>query len=99
MSDIKFGYTDEFRRFASNYYDVDRMIEWLERPLSPGWERWRCLGCGAALDVTHEMSRKVPATCCGACGYALMRPLAEWKEDELTNFERGHMNPMEKPRG
>ena len=79
MSENEFGYNEEFRAFASDYYDVDEAIKWLRRPVPDGYRRWRCLGCGYAMDVkTPEGDDIAPATCCGACGYCLNRPIEEF---------------------
>lgn len=80
MSDPKHGYTDDFRAFASGYYDVDSAICYFDSPVPEGCYRWRCLGCGWGIDVTEEGNKMIGAVCCGGCGFTLLRPIEEWEK-------------------
>lgn len=72
------GYYPEFRKAASDYYDVDEAIAFLNTSVPRGCQRWRCVLCGWSLDIQDAQARVIGACACGGCGQTTMRPIADW---------------------
>jgi hypothetical protein len=72
--------SEEYKKLASEYYDVEAAEKLLDTPVLPPLERWRCTLCGWPLDITKAQAEVVGACCCGGCGMSCLRPIAEWSK-------------------
>jgi hypothetical protein len=72
------GYFPAFRQAAGDYYNVDAAIAFLDTPVAPNHQRWRCMLCGWPIDVTGPGADKIGACGCGGCGQTTLRPIAEF---------------------
>ena len=66
---------------ASNYYDVEKAKEILNKSIPSEYEWWRCVLCGFPR-LEHRLDKLSGAYPCSGCGQTTMRPIAEYGNKE-----------------